>query len=188
MPSLDIQFMKQLHADPRAYDNFIETGTHLGGTILAMEPYFNRLYTIEVMEELWRNCKETYDGDKIEFLLGDSAVKLRELLPGIEGDSVIFLDGHCSGGGTGKGEKDCPLYEEIESIMTLHKGSALVIIDDARLFGKGPIAGGCEQDWEDIHIDTILEQVASRLTEHYFLPSSLDPEDRMVLHLGPVVA
>ena len=46
MPSLKSFFLNWLHDDYRKYNCFIETGTHNGGTIFELEPYFNKLYTI----------------------------------------------------------------------------------------------------------------------------------------------
>jgi hypothetical protein len=47
MPSLDYFFLNLLQDDYTKYDCFIETGTLNGCTIFSLEPYFNKLYTIE---------------------------------------------------------------------------------------------------------------------------------------------
>ena len=176
MPSINIDFLRNLKEDYNEYTNFIETGTYRGGTILHMEKYFSKLHTIEVKYDLYEAVKKKYKGDKINFHFGDSGEIFDKILTNIEGNSIIFLDGHFSGGCTGIGEKFCPLYEELNSIMLAHKDEAIIIIDDFRLFGKG--------GWKEINLETTLELVKNRITDHYFLPSSLHEKDRLVINIS----
>ena len=72
MPSVDHDFLLKLKDDYKKYNTFIETGTYKGGTILAMEQYFDNLITIEVKEELYNNLVSNYKDNKIKFINGDS--------------------------------------------------------------------------------------------------------------------
>jgi hypothetical protein len=188
MPALTVEHLHMLRDDYRKYPNFIETGTYRGETIMQMEPLFTRLYTVEIKPEFHRAAQGAYAGSKIEFRLGDSSVELERIVRGVVGSSVIFLDGHWSAGDTGRGEKDCPLYEELGAIVTHHAGAAIVVIDDVRLFGKGPSFGNEVCDWESISEDRVLALVSGRLVEKYHIPSYLDARDRLVLHLAAIPA
>lgn len=183
MPEIDLVFLLNLRDKYTDYPNFIETGTFYGRTIFGVEPYFSTLHTIEILEKFYENAKKVYKGSKIQFHLGDSSHVLTELLPTISDKSIIFLDGHWSAGDTGRGNVDVPLYNELHNIMLYHKNEAIVIIDDFRLFGKGPSFGNEIVNWENMNLNDVLQVVKDRMKTHYFLPSFLSPTDRLVIHL-----
>ena len=185
MPSIDISFLNQLHDNFTNYPLFIETGTYNGETTFAMEKLFNHVYTIELSDKYYENTRRKYTGNKITFIKGDSAEKLKELCPTLEKDSIFFLDGHFAGGDTAQGSKDCPLIEEIKHIIQSFKNKGIIIIDDCRLFAKGP-KQGYDQDWTDITIDSILSIISTRMTDNYYLDSSCGKNDRMIIHIREI--
>jgi hypothetical protein len=181
MPSIDIDFLSKLQDDKTKYSYFIETGTFNGDTIFALEPYFDKLYTIEISEKYYNNTKEKYEGNKINFILGDSGVVLEKLLPTITEKCIFFLDGHWSGEDTGRSNKDVPLEEEITSINNFYKQNAIIIIDDFRLFGlkKG-------EDWSKISKNKLLNILSSRISKVYHLDSVISKDDRLIIHINAI--
>ena len=189
MPELDIEFLNKINNFKlEEYPFFFETGTYLGDTILYMDNFFEKLYTVEIKEELLNNVKSQYNGNKINFYLGDSSSVLPRLCKRLNKNTVFFLDGHWSAGFTGKGKKDCPLYEELNGIMKNFKHKAIIIIDDFRLFGLGPNTTNGKEicNWEDISKENVISIVKKRLDSEYHLPSNLHPRDRFVLHINPL--
>jgi len=233
MPSLQRGLLLQLHDDYTQYMCFVETGTLCGGTIFAMEPLFDILYTIELSERYYNGTKNSYKGDrplnienghpcgvpfsrfygpptsetlktgtlvpvfnvqwsKITFLLGDSGKVLGELAPTLTQPTIFFLDGHWSSGDTGRGEKDCPLVEEITHIATAFKHKGIIIVDDFRLFGLGPPPLGAKgptgvgENWMEIRKDTLLDILGTRIAEVYHLDSDYAKDDRLIIHIHAI--
>ena len=187
MPSITIELLDKLQDDYKKFPLFIETGTLNGDTIFAVEPYFNKLYTIEFSQQYYNNTKNKYNGDKINFILGDSSIVFNDLLPTITHSCIFFLDGHWSSGDTGKSAKDCPLLEEITNINNLFKHDAIIIIDDFRLFGLGPSSGKLNEDWSEISKVEILSILISRINKVYHLDSEADKDDRLIIHINAII-
>ena len=181
MPSINLQFLNNLQDDYTKYPFFIETGTYRGGTTFAVEPYFDKVYTIEFSEKCYINTMKKYTGNKINFILGDSSIIFEKLLPTIGNKCIFFLDGHWSGRNTGKSAKVCPLDEEITHINNLFEHDAIIIIDDFRLFGK---SGKSSEFWSKINKDNLLNTLKSRVNKVYHLPSKLDRNDRLIIHIN----
>lgn len=60
---------------------FIETGTFLGEMVSAMQLFFNKIYSIELSEELALKAKNHFSKlAHVQIILGDSSTLLPELL------------------------------------------------------------------------------------------------------------
>jgi hypothetical protein len=184
MPSLNHHFLNLLQDDYTKYKLFIETGTFNGATTFALEPYFNKLYTIEFSEKYYYNTKNRYTGNKINFILGDSAIVFEDLLQTITDKCIFFLDGHWSGSDTGHSNKDCPLDEEITHINNLFQNDAIIIIDDFRLFGLNKSIDKSGQDWSNINKETLLNILKPRINKVYHLDSECAKDDRLIIHIN----
>lgn len=116
----------------------VETGTFLGDMIEAQRQFFKKIYSIELGVELWKKAVKRFDRfNHITILQGDSGAVLRQVVPQLTESAIFFLDGHYSAGETAKGDKECPIYEELNAIFESKLGHIL-LIDDARCFiGEG---------------------------------------------------
>jgi len=176
MPSLTLDELKNFSNIKTPI--FIETGTNIGDTINNMLNYFEQLYSIELSHELANYSKNRFkDNSNVTIIEGDSSIILNSICNQSK-PTFFWLDGHWSGGGTARGKKDCPLLEEISIINNKMKNKCIIAIDDVRLFGKK-----INEDWLDITRENVLNIVKERIISCKYFPSSLDQEDRMVLHL-----
>ena len=186
MPSINKFFLELLQDDYTKYNCFIETGTFKGDTIFSLEPLFNKLYTIEYSEKYYNNTKNIYNGNKINFILGDSSIVFEHLLPNVTDKCIFFLDGHYSGNDTGQSNKDCPLEEEIIHINNLYTNEAIIIIDDFRLFGLDSSAGKLGEDWSKINKEKLLTILEPRINKVYHLDSNISKDDRLIIHINAI--
>lgn len=118
--------------------SFIETGTYHGAMIKEVYPYFNEIYSVEIVRNLYEENVQKYKGcKKVHLYLGDCLEKLPEMISDAKTNNLLFwLDGHYSGGITGKGKKEDPIYESLEIVFASMEGKRgyVILIDDARTF------------------------------------------------------
>jgi hypothetical protein len=162
--------------EKRVYSSLIETGSFYGQTIEILHPYFDSIHTIEIQPELHTYCSNKFrDIPKIKCHFGDSSKFLPNLLSIVNTDTVFWLDGHWSCENTGKGDKEVPLLEELQSINKLFKHHAVIIIDDYRLFnGKDAYV-----NWSEITEKSVLSQIETSRLVQYFVEG-----DRFVIEIN----
>lgn len=121
------------------YNILIETGTYLGDMVEAQRRNFKHVFSIELSLDLWRNAVNKFkDSKNITILQGDSSKVLNNITSKLNEPAIFWLDGHYSAGITAKGDKECPILEEIDAIFTYKKLNHVILIDDARCFiGEG---------------------------------------------------
>ena len=122
----------------------VETGTYEGRTLRAVRPYFARLYSIELGEDLYRKACARFQSDPKVFLFqGDSGDRLRDILE-IAGDQrcLFWLDAHYSRGDTARGSEDTPVLRELHAIAGHSRKDHVILVDDARCFGTDPAYPG----------------------------------------------
>lgn len=117
----------------------VETGTYLGDMIEAQRTRFKQLFSIELSQKLWENATERFImHPHIHIIQGDSGHVLQRVVDHLTQPAVFWLDGHYSSGITARGEKDCPIFGEIDAICSGLRLNHILLVDDARCFtGEG---------------------------------------------------
>ena len=116
----------------------VETGTYLGDMVGAQENNFKRIISIELDQHLYERAKRKFrKKSNITIYHGDSSKVLPQILTTITENAIFWLDGHYCAGFTAKGDKETPIYEELEVIFQDSIHDHILLIDDARLFTGG---------------------------------------------------
>jgi len=138
-PPPKIAKQSQLHwlAEMYGLRTFVETGTYLGETTAAMEPFFDNLFTVELSDQLYADAQAKFaDTPKISTIHGNSAHEIPSLIKQLTEPTLFWLDGHYSGGATAGDSHANPIFEELTAILDDESRFAhVIVIDDARLFG-----------------------------------------------------
>jgi len=72
----------------------------------------------------------------VTILQGDSGDVIGGLMKEIDRPALFWLDGHWSADETARGKKSTPVMEELEHILRAKDLRHVILIDDARAFGK----------------------------------------------------
>lgn len=114
----------------------VETGTYKGDMVYALQPYFEKIYSIELGKDLYNKAQERLSKYKnIQLIQGDSGESLSKILENINQPCLFWLDAHYSEGITTKGDMETPIIKELTSIFG-HSciSKHVILIDDARCF------------------------------------------------------
>lgn len=119
--------------DDFTIDSFIETGTYAGTTAELASKIFRDVFTIEIYEPLYINAQKRLKSKRnIHFLLGDSVEYFRNFNYYFPPRSLIWLDAHYSGGGTGGIPGLNLAVEELKALEGADILNAVFLIDDLR--------------------------------------------------------
>lgn len=126
----------------RGHDMVIETGTYLGETTAFLASHVRRVVSIEIEPRLHALAVERFrDQQHVEIRLGDGMEIVPQLVSELDAPCLIWLDGHFSGGITGRGALDEPAVEILRRIETERPPRGMtIVVDDLRVFGSEPSA------------------------------------------------
>jgi hypothetical protein len=136
-PHIIKQQALKYYADQYKLKTFVETGTYKGEMVKALMNDFDRVYSIELSRDLYKKAQNRFrKNDHVKLIHGDSGEKLKAIMQQIDQPTLFWLDGHYSSGITAKGKKDTPIMEELSNILSCRDKGHVIVIDDARMFGK----------------------------------------------------
>ena len=131
-------------------ENFVETGTFKGTTAVWASQFFDNVATIEMSEPIYQETRNRHQHiTNIEFFLGHTVERLKQILSNLNGPTIFWLDAHWSGANTYGINDECPLIEEIRIINDSGIDS-IILIDDARLFLSPPPLPHKIEAWPDL--------------------------------------
>lgn len=118
---------------------FVETGTYFGETVQASLDTFRRIWSIELSPRFAAAAQKRFASHPhVRIIPGDSGKLLQEVIPQLDQPTLFWLDGHHCGGNTAKGDRECPIFAELDAVFSGQPARDVILIDDARSFvGKG---------------------------------------------------
>ena len=122
-------------------NNFVETGTSNGYSLLEAAKYFSSCFSVELYEgRLSPTVMEQINelGRPVQLLYGDSVHHLPNIIKRLNQQYTVFwLDARYSGiTPAAEGVVECPIMEELEKISKHEK--AVILIDAKNFLGKPP--------------------------------------------------
>jgi hypothetical protein len=116
----------------------VETGTYLGDMVDAVQSHFDRIYTIELGNELFERARRKFaNRAKVTVLHGDSGTKIQEVLATLNTPTLFWLDAHYTAGlgVSGRATLDTPILAELTHIIQHPLAMEhVILIDDAHEF------------------------------------------------------
>lgn len=110
---------------------FVETGTRGATTLVNINEHFHKMYSVELLQDCYEAClKKVLNAkidDKTRLYQGDSAEKLKDILPEIKEPALFWLDAHA-------GKDATPIMAELDLVLQTNLRHTIVI-DDSRYFG-----------------------------------------------------
>lgn len=158
-------------------DVVVETGTYLCKRTLMFSQLFDKVYSIELSEDLYlRACETCKDIDNITLLHGDSENLLPVLCASIDESTTFYLDAHwfVDAQPVAK-ENPMPLLKELDAIKE-RKYADLIIVDDVHSYGRKLTDWGVPTKdlpeglvvWEKINNSFLLDYVGhDRVLDHF---------------------
>lgn len=135
-----IKFLNRIGVNPKEIRLCIETGTHRGWGTERWASFFDEVITIELSEELFNYCEETYNFKNVKFLQGSSYKILENIIDEITCPYFLFLDAHGSGGDTtfddNIGRFGSPVIKEIQAVK--ENPPEIIAVDDLADFENIP--------------------------------------------------
>jgi hypothetical protein len=119
---------------------FVESGTYRNDTVAFFLGHAQRIVTVEIEPMLHAAAERRFAGEpSVTFLLGDALDRIPPVIELEAASTLLFLDGHFSGGVTGEGREREPAATILGALGGRTRRAPLtIVVDDLRLFGTDP--------------------------------------------------
>lgn len=122
----------------RGHRVFVEAGTYHGETVAFFVSHADHITSVELHDGLYEAAICRFAGEaKVELVHGDALVEVPRIVADASAPPLVFLDGHCSGEGTARGDEMEPAAAMLPSLGKVAPPGTTVVIDDLRMFGSG---------------------------------------------------
>ena len=147
----------------------VETGTQRGNMLAELKDEFVRLYSVEIVPEVFAAARRRFRHDpQIELFCGDSATVLPQIIARLDEPALFWLDGHHFPQKSPSGKQVTPILAELAHLFAAPRLGHVVVIDDIRLFeestGYPALATVLDYVNQDDGWDTLIEDDSLRLT------------------------
>ncbi len=126
---------------------FVETGTLGGETAFAAASIFDKVYSVELSNDLFKNAQERNIYSNVSLYHDSSDHFLDNFLPNVQSKKKLFwLDAHYSGGNTATlidertGSPKAPIWGELTAIFKNNLRDSVILIDDISGYLLDPAA------------------------------------------------
>ncbi|MBA7565012.1 hypothetical protein ES708_06682 [subsurface metagenome] len=134
-PDIVKQMIVKEYANRYHVKIMVETGTYEGAMINAVKDVFDKIYSIELSNELYLNASKKFEKcGHIKVYNGDSSEIMPKVIGNINEACLFWLDGHYMESVGIKAEKKTPIIEEIKHIANHSVKNHILLVDDARYF------------------------------------------------------
>jgi len=124
----------------RHHEIFVECGTHIGGTVQFFQEYAKAIASVEINPETHAKLLEAQRAGLIRneawLVCGDGTEWIPRLARQSPTPPLVWLDGHHSGGDTGRGVEDEPALTILRKLGEVAAPGTTIAVDDLRLFGS----------------------------------------------------
>ena len=114
--------------------HLVETGTYQGASTSWAAEHFERVDTVDIRQDFLEQARTACaDAPNITWHIGDSRSILPKLVAETSGPTLFWLDAHNASHLFGDGPDDCPVLDELYSVLS-SPHPHVVMIDDAHCF------------------------------------------------------
>jgi len=170
-------------AVPNVYKSYIETDASGGTSVFRMAPHFQECHTIQLEENIKKELKENYTGDKVKWYSnsGSSLGALSNICSNLKNKAIFYLNYN-----NYSPNHDCLIQNYVKSIVSRSEEDSIIIIDSFGLINSC-ITVKEDENESDILREQIKESCGERLSNDYDVGSKSNGRYRVVFHLDKMI-